>query len=32
VFDKRLRTNEELLAALRARVGVPKYSGDRYYK
>lgn len=32
VFDKRLRTNEELLAALRARVGAPKYSGDRYYK
>ena len=32
VFDHRLRTNEDLLDALRSRKGVLRHSGDRFFK
>ena len=32
VFENRIRTSEELVYALKARLGVPKITGERYFK
>ena len=32
VVENRIRTSEELVYALKARLGVPKITGERYFK